>query len=270
MKFNYILKVKEFLKKNAIFRYLATPMFVLERIGCNFGNAMRRCGISNKYANIKKYKDIHKEERCFIIATGPSLTIEDLEKLNNEYTFAMNSIAKICDKTAWRPTYFAIQDEYVYRNLESDIRKCGFKNIFVGSNLVKFFDIPKEFMIFPVNILNHKFPNAKYFTKFSDDCSVTVYDGYTITYSIIQMAVYMGFSEIYLLGADCSYRGKRHHFIEHGVVDKTIDTARDRMIFSYKVAKEYADTHDVKIYNATRGGELEVFTRVNLDSIDFK
>ena len=31
--------------------------------------------------------------------------------------------------------------------------------------------------------------------------------------------------------------------------------------------KRYAQKHNIKIYNATRGGELETFTRVNLDDV---
>lgn len=32
-------------------------------------------------------------------------------------------------------------------------------------------------------------------------------------------------------------------------------------------AKRYADTHDIKIYNETRGGMLEVFERVDFDTL---
>lgn len=32
-------------------------------------------------------------------------------------------------------------------------------------------------------------------------------------------------------------------------------------------AKQYADTHGVRIFNATRGGKLDVFERVDLDEI---
>ena len=39
------------------------------------------------------------------------------------------------------------------------------------------------------------------------------------------------------------------------------------MITAYKVAKKYTERTDVKIYNATRGGMLEVFERVNLDEV---
>ena len=107
----------------------------------------------------------------------------------------------------------------------------------------------------------------RFFAKYSNDCYVRVYDGFSITYSIIQLATYMGFDEIYLLGADCTYMGKQHHFIETGVVDPGYKEASDRLFASYGEAKRYAEANGIKIYNATRGGCLELFERVDLDEI---
>ena len=36
---------------------------------------------------------------------------------------------------------------------------------------------------------------------------------------------------------------------------------------AYEVAKENAEKKGIKIYNATRGGKLEVFERVDFDSL---
>ncbi len=36
---------------------------------------------------------------------------------------------------------------------------------------------------------------------------------------------------------------------------------------SYELCKEFAEKNGVKIYNATRGGKLEVFERVDFDSL---
>lgn len=41
----------------------------------------------------------------------------------------------------------------------------------------------------------------------------------------------------------------------------------DRMILAYESAKKYVDSHNISIYNATRGGMLEVFERVDFDSL---
>jgi hypothetical protein len=227
--------------------------------------------LDERYLGIKERKNSHYGERCFIVATGPSLRIDDLEKLNNEYTFGMNSICLAYEKTKWRPTYYGIQDDQVFAKLEGVLKERTNDLIFVGDNIDKHYSVPKEWVRFPLNTAYMQYDlryTGKYFTEFSDDCYAVVYDGYTITYSLIQIAVYFGFKEIYLLGADCNYEeGKRQHFIEHGVVDPTFNTAHERMMVGYKKAKEYTDKHDIKIYNATRGGMLEIFPRVDLDEV---
>ena len=42
---------------------------------------------------LKTLKGIHIGKRCFIIGNGPSLRVEDLEKIKDEYTFAANRMA---------------------------------------------------------------------------------------------------------------------------------------------------------------------------------
>ena len=259
--------------------YIHKIFLFLRKLNTNLANIkfeilayLRHIGISNnKYSKLRNMKHIHEGERCFIIATGPSLTIEDINKLTNEYTLSMNSICLALDNTDWRPTYYGIQDEHVYKKLEKKLKNSDLKNIFVSSNIAKKHDVLKWWIEFPLNIEYHSFQQRfyeKYFVKFSDDCYKAVYDGFSITYSLIQLAIYMGFKEIYLVGADCNYEnGKKHHFIEHGHFDPTFSTAKDRMLVGYEKVKEYVDANGVKIYNATRGGMLEVFPRVDLDEI---
>ena len=71
------------------------------------------------------------------------------------------------------------------------------------------------------------------------------------------------------MGCDCSYDVDRSksYFVDHGIVDPTFKEAGNRMTAAYYRAKEFADKNNVKIFNATRGGKLEVFERVNLDDI---
>ena len=62
--------------------------------------------------NLSRFHNIHKGERCFIVGTGPSLRIEDVHKLKDEYTFAVNSCLTMYDKTEWRGTYYGIVDSH--------------------------------------------------------------------------------------------------------------------------------------------------------------
>ena len=79
----------------------------------------------------------------------------------------------------------------------------------------------------------------------------------------------MGFKNIYLIGADCDFQpDKKLHFVEHdGSIDATLDTAAARNFAGYRMAKEFAEENHVSIYNATHGGKLEIFKRVDFDSL---
>ena len=105
---------------------------------------------------------------------------------------------------------------------------------------------------------------------------------------MLHLAAYMGFSEIYLLGIDFTFSEvknehgevqtiqKDHALIERKDADKSqksrnmigaISSQKQFQLRGYKAAKKYADAHGIKIYNATRGGKLEVFPRVDFDSL---
>jgi len=272
------MTLKHILRSNKITRYLITQTRILQyttipnlisNSSFNIGRMLRvnRIYTNSKYEKLKILKNKHKDERCFIVATGPSLKIEDLEKLKKEVTFSMNSICLAFDETEWRPTYYGIQGIHVFNQLKKYIEKIDVQCKFIGDT-IPIQKMNSEDYVYPLNLLNHARQHKKYKTKFSNDAFAVVYDGYSITYSLIQIAVFMGFNEIYLLGVDCNYSSDmNHHFKEYGHVDPTFAIAGEKMISAYKEAKKYADKNNIKIYNATRGGMLEIFERVDLDIV---
>ena len=227
---------------------------------------------NNEYKKIQVFKNKHLGERCFILATGPSLTKEDVRRLKYEYTFGMNSICLLFSELGWETTYYGVQDLGVFRKLVDKYQ--DFKNtvFFVGDGIPDLERKKTKSIPFAINYLDHKFSYKQLNTKFSLDVLKQVYDGYTITYSLIQIAVYMGFKEIYLLGNDCSYpkEVEKQHFMDFGHYDSSTLTARERILYAYQYAKDFLADSDVKIFNATRGGALEIFPRVDFDSLTFK
>lgn len=107
------------------------------------------------------------------------------------------------------------------------------------------------------------------YPKFSEDFARKTYVGGTIVYTCIQLAVYMGFSNIILYGVDftgAGEHGKRYpHFYKEDTLTSVSYT--DQILPAYEKARQYAEEHGIKIYNATRGGKLEVFERVDFDSL---
>lgn len=228
--------------------------------------------------NLKSIQGKYRGKRCFIIGNGPSLRAEDLEKLKNEYTFAFNRIYYIFDQTSWRPTFYCTQDVKIARASSKEIKgTIHTPYLFAPINLKWYedVDIDSEYFFSPRQA-------GECVPEFSEDIPHYVGVGNTVAYTAIQLAVYMGFSEIYLLGVDHSfqtYQDKNGNVIvDSNAKDYFCDQYNqdnnqlfipklDISTLSYIAAQKYAENHPVAIYNATRGGKLEVFPRVDFDSL---
>ncbi|WP_020589009.1 6-hydroxymethylpterin diphosphokinase MptE-like protein [Desulfobacter curvatus] len=228
------------------------------------------------YPELKKFKGIHKAQRCVIVANGPSLTMDDLNTISeyNEISFGVNGIHKAGTKSSWRPDYYVLSD-INYTNYERD-KIIGYdsKTKFVLDGAHKFWekDVPENVYKF--------YCSTVYSLKsidVSDEIEYGIYVGMTVIHVCLQIAMYMGFDEIYLLGADTtSYNTKgRSHFIERSeYVDEALskrtnhpDLDIQRVVLGYKSIKKFADVRGIRIYNATRGGALEVFERKEFDKL---
>lgn len=232
---------------------------------------------------IKALKGTKSGKRCFIIGNGPSLTVDDLNKLKNEDTFAFNRIFYVFDKTEWRPSYYMCVDSGVLSLNMSDILKLDLDNIFlsyIAKNAVNRAMEDTKDIHFLCDYSKFKINRFAYDKPYiSEDVSEHFCFCFTVTYDAIQLAIYMGYSEIYLLGVDHNYSVKadaKGHIIKDDTVkdyfeglEKTAITLMnyEATTDAFNVAREYADSHDIKIYNATRGGKLEAFKRVDFDSL---
>lgn len=237
-----------------------------------FLRLMKVKGFYEKYEGMLKMKNKHVGERCFVVATGPSLTIDDLNKLKNEITFSVNTIYKTFCHTDWRPTYFVMQDPIVYgeKNKEGiDNTKC--EQRFIADWVEQAYKDGD--ILFPVEVKDNF--RLQYMTEkkqaFSNDCYKVVHASCSVVYSVLQIAVYMGFKEIYILGCDCDYTGPVKHFgtSEQEEIDVPWDmsVATDPTNRTFAAARNYAERHGIKVFNATRGGKLEAFERVDLDDV---
>lgn len=215
---------------------------------------------------IEKFKDIHKGKRCFIIGLGPSLRMEDLDALiqNREVCFSVNRIWEAFKQTNWRPDYYVAIDEGLTEDYidKFDSIECQYK--FIGDSVPEFWKLDHDSNILKFH-LAHICPETIP-PLFSSDFSRKSYMGYTVTYTCMQLAAYMGFKEIYLLGVDFTETSAQYtHF--YGDTQSGVMNYAEYVSLAYQSAKKYTEKHNTKIYNATRGGSLEVFDRVNFDDI---
>lgn len=225
--------------------------------------------VNKKYGKgIRDFKDKYQGKRCFIIGNGPSLSTKDLEKLDGEITFASHFIFKLFDKTNWRPIFYCVEDIELLEKNVMDIMKLekDYCHGFFTGNCYE--NLPKNFLKNKKNdfwLIDKA--DWKDYPDFSMCADKYIAEGYTVTYAIIQLAVYMGFSEIYLLGVDHFYERGNSYSDSIGEMDIYNIPQTDRTTLSYIKAKQVCDQKEIKIINATRGGHLEVFERANFEQI---
>lgn len=226
-----------------------------------------------KYKNLEQFYNAHYGKRCFIVATGPSLTIKDLDILheNNEVCLSMNYIYKVFSDTKWRPKYLFFEDSAITPKDVEEIHAADVEYKFIGDRKLSVVEHVNYDDIYVYRTFSEHYEEEG--PDFSVDPNFGCHYGYTVLYQCLQFAVYMGFKDIYIVGADSDYVSNGldgDHFIENYTPTHAMNVGCvliDKTFIAYRKAKEYAQSHNIKIYNATRGGKLEVFERVEFDSL---
>ena len=212
-------------------------------------------------------KGTHAGDRCFIVGTGPSLRVEDLETIarNGIFTFGVNDVLRLVD--VWQADAYVAADSFFMTQRMEEILRYPASVKILGDSVKGVDALSREHgNIYPFHVIPGH--GADVLPAFSEHLEQKAYGGYTVTYPCLQLAVYMGFKEIDLLGIDGSYRqgGTQNYFFESKSADD-IEHRADKMMLAYRAAHRYADAHGIKIYNATRGGFVEAFERVDFDGL---
>lgn len=229
---------------------------------------------------LREYKNIAIKDRCFILGNGPSLSIQDLDTLhaNEEVCFASNRVYGIYNQTKWRPTYYGCQDDRVMRQIYADIPMVANESriSFISINNYEHHDFIYETPVIAPFFIK-MFPTREHSVCFSEDISSGICEGMTITYTLAQIAMYMGYKEIYFLGVDHNQsvpkENESNDEINYFKGIKKVDASDfypphfDIMNEAYTLLKKVADVKGIKICNATRGGKLEIFERVDFDRL---
>lgn len=267
-----------------------------------FDNEFRQLIFHNK-----KLKNLYYGKRCFIVGNGPSLNKNDLSKISDEIVFTVNSIVSnknIYDKvnTDYHvfidPLYFQMRLDNsdhkerieVLKSINYEKKKPLCITAYEGKNALKVYGLNNQLEL--RYLYQHKI--------FIDSKSIKIdmCRNFPISQNVIQAAIfsaiYMGFKEIYLIGCDmtsifvsfeCNSEGKREikndfHAYTYSKAEMKLmqencdqqdneyilyDYARTFTIF--KQIKRYSERNGIKILNATEGGGLDVFKRINYNSL---
>jgi hypothetical protein len=212
----------------------------------------------------------------------------DLEFLEQDHVWGVNKCYLLFRRIKWRPSFYVAVDTRVVPDISRQI-----------NHLIR--DLPQTTFFFPGQYREQwvlqSGANVYWYREvclnetdlpygtFTRDASGWVSGVRTVTIAALQLAVYLGFNPIYLIGCDTAYSMPSTVRREKSDPDQLLSTENDdpnhfdpryfgkgskwhepyveRMIFHYQQAKRVCDSLGVNIYNATVGGYLEVFPRVD-------
>lgn len=236
------------------------------------------CNPEFDFQGLNDLRASYPVKRAWIIGSGPSLKVSDLNKLKGETTFAANKIFLQFDKTSWRPSFYSVNDDLLWPKIADEVSK-RFDRVFLSPNLDGKLTSTKVFQI-PRRRESERGPGGY---RLSTDIRQGFFLGHSVSLWNLQLAIYFGAEEIFLLGMDNDYgpretaggkiihKGESLHFHpEYRTQGETVWAANPAKIeWAFQEANEAAKALNIKIFNATRGGKLEIFPRVNFDDIEF-
>jgi hypothetical protein len=228
---------------------------------------------SQSRKDLRKFHNIHKGKRCFILGNGPSLKHTDLTKLKNEFTFGMNRIYLAFEDMGYETSYYVSVNDLVIEQCAPEILNLKIPR-FVSWRAGKRWLTQQENLFFLYTTYSEP--------KFAKDIRNRLWESATVTYVALQLAFYMGFNEVILIGVD-------HNFETKGKANTTIVSKGDdpnhfhpgyfgkgfrwqlpdldMSEVGYKLAKDFFEKDNRKVLDATIGGKLTIFDKVDFDSL---
>lgn len=254
----------------------------------------------NLITSNEMFKGIHKGEQCFIIGNGPSIKRIDLSALKDKIVFTVNQSPRIKDFDKIETNYHVWVDESFF-SLDSDSPEDMellqvMKNVKTSEKspvvfyktsayqMIQKYKLDRELDIHYImdGSINFDSPDV----DFPIDRPLPAFP--TCIHYAILIAVYMGFTEIVLLGCDCTglintINARREDCSEYTYAYDVSDNEAKRMqkqqectklademlwysklLSTYGVLYSYCKSRGCNLVNATKGSVLEELPKVDL------
>jgi hypothetical protein len=221
---------------------------------------------------LAELKDMHKGQRCFIIGNGPSLRKTDLSPLKGEFTLGQNRIYLAFPELGFCTRYYLSVNDLVVEQCAQEIQNLPMPR-FISWRARRWLK-PQENLYF----IHTTFSGE----KFARDIRGRLWEGGTVTYTSLQVAYYLGFSQVILVGVD-------HNYVTQGKPNATIVSQGDdpnhfdpryfgkgfrwqlpdliQWEEAYRLARRTYEADGRSVVDATVGGKLQVFPKVDYNSL---
>lgn len=222
--------------------------------------------------NLEELQNQYRGERCFIIGNGPSLANTDIGKLRHEYTFGLNRGYLLFDRIGGPTTFLVAVNRYVVEQFGADLLSSDSKTFVSWRSRHAMPDSHDAIYV----------RRSRLFTFSPNVATHGAWEGATVTYVAMQLAFHLGFREVVLVGVDHSFTTTGpanklvtsdgpdpNHFdpgyFGPGVLWQLPDLETSEI--AYRLARERFEADGRFILDATVGGRLTVFPKVDYDTV---
>lgn len=221
---------------------------------------------------LRALKDSHAGECCFVVGNGPSLKSMDLSQLKGEYSFGFNRIFLAAEEFGFTPSCIVSINDLVIEQSVAELQTLKMPKFFAWR--------ARKWLRMDAD--THFIYTSYTGPGFSRDVTGRVWEGATVTNVALQLAYHMGFSKVILIGVD-------HNFASKGMPNTTVvSTGADPNHFSgayfgkgfrwqlpdletsergYRNAREAFEAAGRQVVDATVGGKLTIFPKVDYESL---
>lgn len=237
---------------------------------------------NNSLARLLEMKNQHAGEDCFIVGNGPSLKEMDLHRLQGKHCIFFNGAFDLREYTTPDKRIHVCEDRLVLEDHQAALNALP-GPVFLPSDLQHLVSTSNPI----VTEFQRGYPeNRDDWPPFVDCDSTTpiFYWGGTVAYLGVQLAQWMGFKNIYIIGVDLTYTIPDTVEQKGAVLTSTEEDPNhykssyfgkglrwhvpqpERMLRAFgNIAKNPKISQN--IYNSGVGGNLNCFERVNFDDV---
>ena len=266
--------------------------YLLNRV---FKKTIRRYPEINEYLAVnEQYKDKYLGKKCYILGNGPSLKETNLEWLENELVMTVHQSAKASYFTAVKSNFhFWADPDFFDKDIDDELLRCMTDSRFKEYGTKCFFPIQyiafiKEKKLAEKLNVNYYYPEFPLYEGFTSNIDFTKFipGAYTVVQYAIMLAIYMGCTEIILMGCECSVilSDLNYYLYGNSENDYSYQTTKEekerkqkirkkhtieetfagnyRIFKDYRLLNEYCARKGIKLYNATKGGLLDCIPRI--------
>ncbi|MEM8668657.1 MAG: hypothetical protein AAGG48_14145 [Planctomycetota bacterium] len=218
-------------------------------------------------SRLVSFKDKHKGEDCFIVGNGPSLNKMDLSVLSGRHLFGMNKIHLIFERVRLDLSYHVSVNPLVIEQSRQDFQGLGCPSFLSINNWPA--DEPYD------DDFYYLYTNGSPFC-FRKTILDRIHEGWTVTFVAMQLAYFMGFQRLFLIGVDHNFKvdgdpnekqvlegDDVNHFAPNYFGGKEWHLPDlEASETAYQLARFHYSRAGRQIFDATVDGKLTVFPKV--------